>query len=218
LILYELVVSHNLWLESDCNLKRIGKSGFSHLGLKSIRLPSKVEFIGEHCFFECESLNEVIFEKFSMRTGTVEIENSAFALSPVRVVIHNLLRFRLKYSFNEGCRLEYVAKIGIRGVGVHVWEVDGVEKRHFVELVYERHEVKRHKTRFTVIVIQWRVFSGNFPQRLLGVENWATQVIQWLNFNLDSGLWIAVRRHPLKSFCQNWNFNFAIWKRRSCLL
>jgi hypothetical protein len=35
---------------------------FQRTGLKSIRIPSKVEIIGTWCFYECKSLIEVIFE------------------------------------------------------------------------------------------------------------------------------------------------------------
>jgi hypothetical protein len=48
--------------EKDSQLKQIGAKAFSHTFLESIRIPSKVEFIGERCFEGCGNLSEVIFE------------------------------------------------------------------------------------------------------------------------------------------------------------
>jgi hypothetical protein len=89
--------------ESGCNLKRIEPNGFVGSGLKSIRIPSKVEFIGAYCFAGCKSLNEIIIE------GEVEIGNSAFQYSPVRLV-KVAVGVRLNYSFDKHCRIEYVGK------------------------------------------------------------------------------------------------------------
>jgi hypothetical protein len=88
--------------EDECNLKRIDASAFKFSGLKSIRIPKSVEFLGKCCFLCCLSLNEVIF------TGEVEIGSEAFALSSVKNV-KVPVGVKLNCSFNEDCRIEFVA-------------------------------------------------------------------------------------------------------------
>jgi hypothetical protein len=70
-----------IFFESDCNLKGIGKGAFSHSGLKAIRIPSKVEFIGESCFYYCKFLSEVIFEN---DCNLRRIDELAFHHCPLR--------------------------------------------------------------------------------------------------------------------------------------
>jgi hypothetical protein len=88
--------------EGDCNLKRIDKEAFRWSGLKSIRIPSTVEFIGESCFSDC-SLNEVTFE------GKVEIGSHAFRDCPLKNV-KVPVGVELEYSFGNDCIIEYVGQ------------------------------------------------------------------------------------------------------------
>jgi hypothetical protein len=90
--------------EEGCNLKRIEKSTFWNSGLKSIRIPKSVEFLGENCFSKCKSLIEVIF------TGELEIGPNAFAQSPVKNV-KVPVGVKLHHSFDEDCIIEFVASV-----------------------------------------------------------------------------------------------------------
>jgi hypothetical protein len=51
--------------ESGSRLSRIEKEVFRGTGLIEIVIPSSVEFLGERCFSECESLSSVTFESGS---------------------------------------------------------------------------------------------------------------------------------------------------------
>jgi hypothetical protein len=95
--------------EDGCNLKRIDGSAFRSSGLKSIRIPNSIEFLGKFCFFECKSLNEVIF------TGELDIGPNAFAQSPVKNVTVPV-GVKFNYSFNRGCRIEFVTSAARRSV------------------------------------------------------------------------------------------------------
>jgi hypothetical protein len=64
-------------------LKRIDEFAFSFTGLKSIRIPKSVEFVGKKCFSNCQSLIEVIFERNS---SLKEIGCQAFAQSVVKSI------------------------------------------------------------------------------------------------------------------------------------
>jgi hypothetical protein len=67
--------------ESGSQLRRIDDRAFRNTGLKRIRIPSSVEFIGEYCFCECKSLCEITFE------GSVKnIGEGAFKDCPVMCV------------------------------------------------------------------------------------------------------------------------------------
>jgi hypothetical protein len=80
-------------------LKRIDKSAFSSSGLKSVRIPPKVEFIGEGCFWHCESLTEIIFENDS---NLKRIDKSAFSSSGLKAVrIPPKVEFIGEYCFCE---------------------------------------------------------------------------------------------------------------------
>jgi hypothetical protein len=68
--------------ESDCNLKRIEKDAFRYSKLKSIRIPSKVEFIGEECFAH-GSMIEVVFEG---DCNLKQIEKRAFRYSKLKSI------------------------------------------------------------------------------------------------------------------------------------
>jgi hypothetical protein len=52
-------------------------------GLKSIRIPNSVEFLDPYCFYECESLTEVIFED---GCTVKRIEGNAFHLSGLKSI------------------------------------------------------------------------------------------------------------------------------------
>jgi hypothetical protein len=83
-------------------LKRIKTYAFSRSGLKSIRIPKSVEFIGRECFYECKSLIEVIFE------GEPNIESEAFGFCSVRTV-KIPAALKLNYSFPDDSRIEFLA-------------------------------------------------------------------------------------------------------------
>jgi serine/threonine protein kinase len=87
--------------EKDSKLKRIDEEAFNSTGLKSVRIPATVEFIGEGCFCECKSLSGVIFE------GNVEIGKDAFDECPVKDV-KVPVGIKLNYPFAKDCRIEYV--------------------------------------------------------------------------------------------------------------
>jgi hypothetical protein len=67
--------------ERESKLQRIEKEAFSPgifavTGLKKMTIPSSVEVIGEYCFYSCESLCEVTFERGSKLQ---RIEKEAFS-------------------------------------------------------------------------------------------------------------------------------------------
>jgi hypothetical protein len=64
-------------------LKRIEKYAFVSSGLKSIRIPSQVEFIGESCFYKCKSLRKLIFEH---ECNLKRIEKDAFRHSGLKSI------------------------------------------------------------------------------------------------------------------------------------
>jgi hypothetical protein len=74
--------------------------GYTLSGLKMIRIPSSVDIIGRHYFFQCRSLYEVILE------WKVEvIESDAFLNCPLRCVKipHGV---KLNHQFPIGCRID----------------------------------------------------------------------------------------------------------------
>jgi hypothetical protein len=104
----------------DCN-------AFSRSGLTSIRIPPKVEFIGEGCFLDCRSLSEVIFETPS---SLREIGRSAFEDSAVGSI-----------EIPEKCNTLEGALIGVQSISVSnlnpFFVVDGemvmtVEKKQLI--------------------------------------------------------------------------------------
>ena len=48
-------------LNDDSKLGRIGEGAFTGSGLKKITIPREVETLDDYCFYNCESLEEVIF-------------------------------------------------------------------------------------------------------------------------------------------------------------
>jgi hypothetical protein len=78
----------------------IGVLPFSHSGIKIIRIPSKVENIGEDCFYQFKSLCEFIFESDSKLK---EIGDSVFLRSGIRAIrIPSNVEDIGKYCFS-GC-------------------------------------------------------------------------------------------------------------------
>jgi hypothetical protein len=97
--------------ESGSNLTRIDKEAFcsdgnvfNYSGLKSMRIPPKVECIGEYCFSYCKSLSEVIFEAPS---SLKEIGRGAFLDSGVTSI-----------EIPEKCNVLEGALAGLKSVSV----------------------------------------------------------------------------------------------------
>jgi hypothetical protein len=69
--------------ESGCNLKEIGNWAFRGSHLRSIRIPVNVEKIGEYCFYQCGSFDEIVFES---GCNLKEIGNQAFSGSGLKAI------------------------------------------------------------------------------------------------------------------------------------
>jgi hypothetical protein len=91
---------HEVTFEGGSRLRRIEKYASSETGVKAIRIPSNVEFIGEECCWMCESLREVTFGG-----ETKEIGKDAFQECPLRraMIPHGA---KLNYEFPYGCIIE----------------------------------------------------------------------------------------------------------------
>jgi hypothetical protein len=90
--------------DSDSNLKKIGEYGFQNCGIRSIRIPNKVEKIGSYCFAECESLGEVVFDSGS---NLQTIGSGAFRECHNNVCVIVPRGFRVRYEWPRGCHVEY---------------------------------------------------------------------------------------------------------------
>jgi hypothetical protein len=66
-------------------LKEIGKSAFEKCAIKSIRIPSNVEVIGEECFVFCQCLCEVTFEPGSKLKEIVKCAFGATGVGTINI-------------------------------------------------------------------------------------------------------------------------------------
>jgi hypothetical protein len=113
-------------------LQRIEKHAFNGSGLRAIQIPSSVEIVGEHCFWECISLDEVTFES---GCKLQRIEKQAFGESCVKAIripsnveiigencFHNC-QFLSEVTFESGCKLRRIEKEALKWSGVKKIEI-----------------------------------------------------------------------------------------------
>jgi hypothetical protein len=58
-LLLSLASLCEITFECGSKLQRIGEYAFYRTDIKIIQIPSNVEFIGDHCSYECDSLCEI---------------------------------------------------------------------------------------------------------------------------------------------------------------